>query len=409
MKRLWCAITRVIGFFFIASTVVGLVGCATQSFNITGDWIQIWGDGNGFAPWSMYNGRTVTFTPDGSTNLYSPMDSYQVTYLSGDMLNLGIIGLLGDRPSYTARITDINHLEIYLYDKLIVKLERASTWSIHSSAVAPELIGLSSEEAKTLVRRAGLNWQQVEVNHDTIPLGTVISQSHEPETAMTKGDSIVVTISLGPVEETVPDLEGMTLDDARAKLRERGFSMAEFKRTSMEPVGTVISQTPAAGEPWPKGMEVDVTISGGSTMVPDLSGKTLEQVTTLLADSNLAMGKVEYEEVDDDKLFDRVVAQQPTAGTMATLQAQVTLTVARKGKSFHSEIGITLPAAAEGRTLRVTLMEGGQETEQISTVLPATGSEDMFLFPLSSDLSGMLLCKVYMNGLLLVEQEVEFQ
>jgi len=280
---------------------------------------------------------------------------------------------------------------------------------VTSSAVAPELTGLSSEEAKTLIRRAGLNWQQVEVNHDTVPADTVISQSHEPDTTMTKGDSMVVTISLGPVAAMIPDLAALSREEAAARLRERGFGMVEFKSTSTELPGTVISQNPAAGEPWPMGTEVEVTISGGSTMVPDVSGKTMEQAVALLVESNLSIGKVEYAEAEDERLFDRVVAQTPTAGTMATLQAQITLTVAYKGKGFHSEVSVTIPAAEEGRSFRVTLLEDGQETEQYAILLPATGSETSLLVPVSSDLSGWLICKIYVNDSLWDEQEVEFQ
>jgi beta-lactam-binding protein with PASTA domain len=43
--------------------------------------------------------------------------------------------------------------------------------SITDSAVAPDLVGLSVTDAQALVKRAGLNWQQTEVNHDKIAAG----------------------------------------------------------------------------------------------------------------------------------------------------------------------------------------------------------------------------------------------
>jgi beta-lactam-binding protein with PASTA domain len=281
---------------------------------------------------------------------------------------------------------------------------------VTSSAAAPELIGLSGEEAQALVRRAGLNWQQMEVNHDTIPADTVISQIPEPETSMTKGDSVVVTISLGPVAALVPDLTRFTVEDAGARLRERGFGMLVFRSASTEPVDTVIAQNPGPGEPAPTGTEVEVTVSGGSTIVPDIYGKSLAEATALLAENELAVGKVEYQEVQDPAMANRVMTQMPTAGTMATLQAQVTLTLAQIGKAFHSEVSITIPPAEEGRSLRVVLVENGQEVEQYSTALPATSSQTPpFLVPLSSDIRGPMVCRIYVNDVLFDEQEVELQ
>ena len=68
---------------------------------------------------------------------------------------------------------------------------------VSRSAVAPDVVGLSVGDAQTLARREGLNWQQTDINHDTIPAGTVISQIPEPDTAMEKGDSLLVAVSLG--------------------------------------------------------------------------------------------------------------------------------------------------------------------------------------------------------------------
>ena len=53
---------------------------------------------------------------------------------------------------------------------------------VSRSAIAPDVVGLSVGDAQTLARREGLNWQQTDINHDTIPAGTVISQIPEPDT-----------------------------------------------------------------------------------------------------------------------------------------------------------------------------------------------------------------------------------
>ncbi|HPS81929.1 MAG TPA: Stk1 family PASTA domain-containing Ser/Thr kinase, partial [Candidatus Limiplasma sp.] len=86
--------------------------------------------------------------------------------------------------------------------------------SVTGSATAPDLVGLTVDDAKALVKREGLNWQQTEINHDKAPAGTVISQTPEADAEMRKGDSVVVTVSLGPTRLVTPDVMGMTRVEA---------------------------------------------------------------------------------------------------------------------------------------------------------------------------------------------------
>lgn len=119
---------------------------------------------------------------------------------------------------------------------------------VSRSAIAPDVVGLSVGDAQTLARREGLNWQQTDINHDTIPAGTVISQIPEPDTAMEKGDSLLVAVSLGPVSTAMPDLNGMNYEDATARLKDRGFgNIVLIKTVSSSPVGTVLGSKPQGG------------------------------------------------------------------------------------------------------------------------------------------------------------------
>ena len=279
---------------------------------------------------------------------------------------------------------------------------------ISSAALAPELVGISTEEAQTLTKRLGLKWQQVEINHDTVLPGLVISQSPEVDTPMTQGDSMVVTISLGPVSAVVPELTG-TREEAAAKLKEKGLDMLVSRIASTEPVNTVLSQSPEKGTLLPQGAEVEVTVSGGSTLVPDLTGKTEEELKTLLSENKLLMGKVEYADVEDEILVGKVVNQFPVAGTMAMVDAQITITLARIGKNFHSDVSVTFSPREAIQNLRVTLVEGGMEVEQYAAELAVSAVETNLLIPVSSNISGNLVCRIYLDGILWDEQEVELQ
>ena len=158
--------------------------------------------------------------------------------------------------------------------------------TVSGSAVAPDLVGLPASDAQTLVRRAGLNWQQTEVNHDKLPAGTVISQTPEADSAMRKGDSVVVTLSLGPTQLKTPDVIGLMREAAASKLKDKGLGMVVFKSFFIEPLDTVIAQNPVKDEPSVLGQEIEVTVSGGSTLVPDLTGQPYEVALQLIQENH---------------------------------------------------------------------------------------------------------------------------
>ena len=279
--------------------------------------------------------------------------------------------------------------------------------SVTGSAVAPDLVGLTVEEAQALVKRAGLNWQQTEINHDKIAKDTIISQTPEADAEMRKGDSIVVTVSLGPTQLVTPNVTGLTRDEAAAKLKEKGLSMVVSKSPSTEPVDTVIAQNPAADEPCAVGQEVEITLSGGSTLVPDVTGQAYSDAVQLLQENSLAAGKVVYGDASDDQIG-KVLAQSPAAGTMAVLDTQVTLTIGAKSKPYHAELDVDIPAGTDSVPLRVTLLENDTEVEQYSGMTTAGGAYSVIV-PVSSSLSGTLTCRAYLNGELIVEREVTLE
>ena len=276
---------------------------------------------------------------------------------------------------------------------------------VSRSAVAPDVVGLSVGDAQTLARREGLNWQQTDINHDSIPAGTVISQIPEPDTAMEKGDSLLVAVSLGPVSTAMPDLSGMNYEDAAARLKERGFgNIVLIKTVSSSAVGTVLGQNPKAGESYLSGQSAELTISGGSTMVPELTGRSHEDAAALLRDSSLTEGTPIYVEVTDPAQVGQVLAQMPVVGTMAVLDAPVTLTVGIESEPYQGELSLELPEAAGDRALRVTLVIDGEEhTEYEGTVSAAGGN---VLVPLSATVEGEVLCRVYVEGEMYLEKTV---
>lgn len=280
---------------------------------------------------------------------------------------------------------------------------------IANSAIAPDIVGLNVTDAMALARREGLNWQQTDINHESLPEGTVISQIPEADTQMEKGDSLLVTVSLGPVNATMPNVTGRSYEEAATRLKERNLGgIVVIKTTSTEAVGTVLAQSPQAGQSYTVGQNVELTISGGSTMVPEVTGMTQEKATSVLHENSLTVGEPVYVEVTDESQVGLVMAQSPAGGTMAVLDAPVTLTVAVASERYQGEISINPPQSDKDRTLRVTLMENGQEVVKYEGTI-AAGTNTAMLIPVSSDEGGELTCRIYLDGELFAEETATLQ
>lgn len=279
---------------------------------------------------------------------------------------------------------------------------------VTNRVIAPDVEGYTVEEAMAMAKRAGLGWQQTEQNSDLIPAGVVISQLPEPDTEMSRGDSLLATVSLGPSQDTIPDCVGQLYDNISKNLRKQGFSIVVIRSVSTEPLGTILQQNPKGGEAFTPGQELELTISGGSTLVPDVTARTEEEAAKLLRENQLSVGETVYVEVLDESQIGMVMAQNPVSGTLAVLDAPVVLTVATQSKGYKGEISFTMEKADQDRTIRVTLVENGQEVEQYSAVYLA-GQSGSVITPLSSAYGGSASCRVYVDGKLYLEQSVTME
>jgi eukaryotic-like serine/threonine-protein kinase len=127
----------------------------------------------------------------------------------------------------------------------------------------------------------------------------------------------------GPAE--VPDLSGLTLDDARQALGgEFELSVAET-RNSAEPEGTILSQSPAGGASMEVGEEVSVVVSSGRVEVPDVTGQSEDEARQALEQAGFS---VETRDAASDSVeVGAVISQSPKAGEAAAAGSEVALTV----------------------------------------------------------------------------------
>ena len=134
----------------------------------------------------------------------------------------------------------------------------------------PNLVTLDVVNARIKLTEAGLQMEEppAEESSSEVAKGLIISQQPAAYQRAPRDTKVKVVVSKGPepASRNVPDLRGMTLDQARAKLSELSLQLDEDKiyQTSTQFLsGRIVSQYPGAGEQVVDGTPVKVYVSNG--------------------------------------------------------------------------------------------------------------------------------------------------
>ena len=120
----------------------------------------------------------------------------------------------------------------------------------------PEVAGLESDEATGVLEAEGLEVERQDRFHKKVPAGTVIRTEPKSGVGAQQGSTVTIVVSQGP-EGTVPDVVGMSVEDARTTLEEAGYTVVV--RGFGELFGDGVTETdPKAGKRLEQGGEITV-------------------------------------------------------------------------------------------------------------------------------------------------------
>ncbi|HEY1487120.1 MAG TPA: Stk1 family PASTA domain-containing Ser/Thr kinase [Micromonosporaceae bacterium] len=121
----------------------------------------------------------------------------------------------------------------------------------------PNVVSQPYAQANQALTTLGLNVAQKQASSTKYPAGAVTAQSIDPGTGVTKGTSIILTVSTGPPLVTVPTVEnaGLSYDQAAAILQKAGFTVVNMFDF---PGGQVRNQNPQPNTQAPYGSQVQL-------------------------------------------------------------------------------------------------------------------------------------------------------
>jgi serine/threonine-protein kinase len=142
-----------------------------------------------------------------------------------------------------------------------------------------------------------------------------------------------------PPPTIVPVVVGLVQDNAETVLRTARLRVEVVEIPSLDPVGTVVSQSLEPGTSVSQGSLVTIHVSTGETpkgSLPNLVGLTFDEAVTLISEFELSTGlKINLFQqkinVNDPAQVDHVVSTNPPAGASLNTSATITVFVGQMG------------------------------------------------------------------------------
>ena len=236
--------------------------------------------------------------------------------------------------------------------------------------------------------------------------GIVIEQSRRPGARVKNDAPVTLTVSLGTQWYYLEDCTGQKADEAAAALSAQGVERTVIEYVQSDaPVGTVVSFVPAAGMQ-AKDTVVTLTVSGQRILMPSLMGLTLESAQALMEAEGLRLGAVSDGYAADALPF-TVVAQSVAANSqvLAGTSVDVTVNQAQPAQYYpESKFSVVVPLNGSSVQLMMT-MPSGDLREVYQGVLNA----GTYRISLSSAEQGRHTVEIYMDGVLMEKQAIDFE
>ncbi|MEU6733125.1 Stk1 family PASTA domain-containing Ser/Thr kinase [Streptomyces physcomitrii] len=210
----------------------------------------------------------------------------------------------------------------------------AGFWYINSGqfTTVPPLLTKTQAQAEDRLSEAGLDVGDIRREYsDTDKRGTVMATRPAPGERIRGNAEVGLTVSLGPKNVKVPDLTGMSLAEAKERLKRANLAPGMVTRAFDEDVaqGKVLATEPERGATRRAGSAIALTVSRGAPVeVPDVTGESVADAKEELTEEGL---KVEIAPNRVNSAFDKgqVADQNPPSGKEAATGDTITLTVSR--------------------------------------------------------------------------------
>ena len=251
----------------------------------------------------------------------------------------------------------------------IIAFVAFSSCSSTETLTVPDVTGMKQEAAIEAIEEAGFEVGEItEENSDTVKSGRVISQDPEGNSEAEEGTTVNLVISLGAAEVEVPDLTGLSPEEAQKELTANGLDYEEGDAVYSDDVeeGLVAGQDIEAGTEVSQDTVITYYLSLGpeGTSVPNVTGESEGSASAELSNAGFYV-TTEYASSDSVE-EGYVISQSPSGGSMADPGSTVNIVVSTGPETQTYSVSVNANGGGDVSASASTVEEGDSVTITIS-------------------------------------------
>lgn len=347
---------------------------------------------------------TQVLTPVPETS-YGETDDDDEVYYGGEPTQEGWMAKLSRLPQ---KYILLGAFIVFLLAFVWAFLSFGNFWS-NATVDVPNVVGKQVTVAKHILEDNHLRVSVSEVSNPDVPAGQVISQSPEANEQVKEQRTVHLVVSKGVGDITMPDITGMTLDQARSRLKNLGLVIGKISAGTDDSKedGVILMQSPPGDSKVTKGATVDVTVNrvkSKKVELPNLVGMTVKDAKDALASLGL---NAAISGAGDDTAV--ITQQSPEAGSSLDANTSVALTAEAKKAApaantsnsnvTKGTVDITVPSGKANQAVRIVVSDdSGSRTVFDGNAQPG----ERIVKDVSG--TGRVQIQVYLNGALVQDQ-----
>lgn len=347
---------------------------------------------------------TQVLTPVPETS-YGETDDDDEVYYGGEPTQEGWMAKLSRLPQ---KYILLGAFIVFLLAFVWAFLSFGNFWS-NATVDVPNVVGKQVTVAKHILEDNHLRVSVSEVSNPDVPAGQVISQSPEANEQVKEQRTVHLVVSKGVGDITMPDITGMTIDQARSRLKNLGLVIGKISAGTDDSKedGVILMQSPPGDSKVTKGATVDVTVNrvkSKKVELPNLVGMTVKDAKDALASLGL---NATISGAGDDTAV--ITQQSPEAGSSLDANTSVALTAEAKKAApaantsnsnvTKGTVDITVPSGKSNQAVRIVVSDdSGSRTVFDGNAQPG----ERIVKDVSG--TGRVQIQVYLNGALVQDQ-----
>lgn len=347
---------------------------------------------------------TQVLTPVPETS-YGETDDDDEVYYGGEPTQEGWMAKLSRLPQ---KYILLGAFIVFLLAFVWAFLSFGNFWS-NATVDVPNVVGKQVTVAKHILEDNHLRVSVSEVSNPDVPAGQVISQSPEANEQVKEQRTVHLVVSKGVGDITMPDITGMTIDQARSRLKNLGLVIGKISAGTDDSKedGVILMQSPPGDSKVTKGATVDVTVNrvkSKKVELPYLVGMTVKDAKDALASLGL---NATISGAGDDTAV--ITQQSPEAGSSLDANTSVALTAEAKKAApaantsnsnvTKGTVDITVPSGKANQAVRIVVSDdSGSRTVFDGNAQPG----ERIVKDVSG--TGRVQIQVYLNGALVQDQ-----